>query len=607
MKKALVLSILLLIGVVFFGFLAHFWSDLPISDDFPMMLLFLDDWQNAASWAERYRLLTVQFTEHRLVFMKQTALAVRAVLGRLDFRGILVVGNALLVVILMLLGAAYGRLARRGSTALGGENQWPLWAFLPAAFVFLQPGSSFEGVLWPASTLSFPVATSLSMGAFYLLLIAPHPVRTALAWILAAWATYSHGNGILALGLGGGALLLFRRWREAGIWWAVTAGFLVLFFATYHVETARPNPLLNVQRDPGYVLGSMMSFIGSVAYFPDVFQTPYTLANLPAVLLGAAYLAFILGLGLLLALNQWVPRFRRAPLVPSVQAALQVPALQFWWLTGLMAALTAMAFGIARTEFAALFGFPARYRLYTFLTTAVVYLLVRGLLPGAARRTWSRAGLLVAVGYWLATYGYQLAHTARAARSYETGLTNWYQTGTWHLYGYSRAFNYEGGINEYSNRVLRPRRSAHYQYPAPVLLADSALRPVAAVPGIRAEVTQNEHGVRVRLSGPGLTLPAWADRTEGYYIVVQSPTHRYLYPTFQYPNGLGTFLTTFRYYDTRAEATLEKGFLPPGTYEVLIYGKRPAGTFLLQTPVRFTQTAPAWTLENPPPPPHPLP
>lgn len=584
--KVFVPGVLLLIGVVFFGYLAHFWTDLPISDDFPMMLIFLDDWQTATSWAERYRLLTVQFTEHRLVFMKQMALLVRAVLGRLDFRAILLIGNVLLVVILALLGAAYGQVPKQRPAE--GTRAWPAWAFLPAAFVFLQPGSSFYGILWPASTLSFPVATSLSMGCFYLLVMRPATIRTVLAWVLAAWATYSHGNGILALLIGGGALLLFRRWREAGVWWAATVGFLVLFFATYQVETARPNPFLNVQRDPEFVFGSMATFLGSIAYFPDVFQIQYTRETLPAVLLGAGYLGFILGLGLVLILNQWVPAFRRKPLLKPLYEKLQTPALQFWWLTGLMATLTAIAFGIARTEFAALFGFPARYRLYTFLTTAVVYLLVRGLLPaGTPRRVWSGASLLAAVGFWVASYWYQVAFTSETARSYEAGLTNWTRLGTWHLYAYNRAPNYEGGINDYSNRVLRPQRSAHYRYPVPTLGADSAMRAQPSVPGVQVAATQDSAWVRLRVWGEGVGLAAGAERTDGYYAVVESPGRRYLYSMFQVRNPLGTFLTTGRYYANEAQVAIEKGFLPEGNYQILIYGKRPAGEFLLQTPTRF--------------------
>jgi hypothetical protein len=586
MKKLPVLVVLVLIGVAFFGYVAHFWTDLPISDDFPMMLIFLDDWQHATTWAERYRLLTVQFTEHRLVFMKQMALLVRAVLGRLDFRGILLIGNGLLVVILALLGSAYGRMPRQRPAE--GTRDWPAWAFLPAAFVFLQPGSSFYGILWPASTLSFPVATSLSMGGFYLLVMRPSTVRTVFAWVLAAWATYSHGNGILALLIGGGALLLFRRWREAGVWWAVTLGFLVLFFATYHVETARPNPFLNVRRDPEFVVGSMVTFIGSIAYFPDVFQVPYTRENLPAVLLGAFYIAFILGLGLVLALNEWVPAFRQKPVFRPIFQKLETPAMQFWWLTGLMAACTAIAFGIARTEFAALFGFPARYRLYTFLTTAVVYLLIRGLLPaGQVRRVWSGGSLVAAVGFWLASYWYQVAFTSETARSYEAGLSNWTRLGVWHLYAYNRAANYEGGINEYSNRVLRPNRSAHYQYPRPEIRVDSSAIVVSAVPGVRVSVAQDSLWARIRVAGEGATLPAWADRTDGYYAVLESGGKRYLYSMFQRRNPLGTFLSTGRYYADAAEVAVEKGFLPAGPYQILIYGKRPAGEFLLRTPHRF--------------------
>jgi hypothetical protein len=82
--------------------LCRYSYNFPYFDDFEVILGFLNRFITGRQFSEKLPLLFEQHGEHRLFFDRAVALAAYLVLGKIDFRSLVLIGNTALLGILVL-------------------------------------------------------------------------------------------------------------------------------------------------------------------------------------------------------------------------------------------------------------------------------------------------------------------------------------------------------------------------------------------------------------------------------------------------------------------------------------------------------------------------
>src|SRR4051812_37739150 len=98
--------------ISFFCCLLRYSCNFPYFDDFEVILGFLNNFLTAGNVPEKVRLFFEQHNEHRLVFDRATALTEYWVSGKIDFRSLMLIGNAALAGLLIFFYKAHDQRRR---------------------------------------------------------------------------------------------------------------------------------------------------------------------------------------------------------------------------------------------------------------------------------------------------------------------------------------------------------------------------------------------------------------------------------------------------------------------------------------------------------------
>ncbi|GAB3991363.1 hypothetical protein GCM10028807_21260 [Spirosoma daeguense] len=280
------------------GFWVYFFAlrhNIPFLDEFESIPYFLNRFLDASTFNEAMGALLRPNNEHRVVYARLVVLGQYFLTGGLNFGNLMLWGNASLVVIFYLLyrvlrqaevqpgSMVSGR--RLGNKALVGVMVAPLLLFMAQNYLL---------TFMAMNTLQYLSLIMLVFITFYILVV-DHPVCLIGALVLGMFATFSMGNGMLLWPAGAGMLLLQRRWGVMGIWLAIGALSIYLYFLGYPVEQGNTEGFSYVVQHPLKTIAGFLIFAGSVFdLFPNL-----TFEN-------RVYLPFIAGLILLIGLGYWL-------------------------------------------------------------------------------------------------------------------------------------------------------------------------------------------------------------------------------------------------------------------------------------------------------------
>ncbi|WP_428654151.1 hypothetical protein [Runella sp.] len=328
--------------VVFFLYLYRFSIPFANEDDLPTIFAFIN---RAFPFDEQaLRLFFTPFREHVILPAKIVAYLQVIFNGCVDLRMMILFGNLCWVRIAWLLYVS----AREA-------NSTPLY-FLPVPFILFQVQFT-ETALWPMAVWSNMVVIWLSFESIHLLINTKKKLSNwsfTLAFICAAGATFSNGNGLLSILLGLGILILQRVSMGRIVVWALLGAlFLGGYWWTKSLGT--PDNTYGLQTNPLKWLMGVCLFIGGYGDFISG-----SFKGLAAIL--GALLLFVLAIVNIKAIKQ-------APYWNSTIFKLTAFAL--------FVLLTAAAVALLRTEpvgvDSALLG---RYRHYSALMVAIGYLIL---------------------------------------------------------------------------------------------------------------------------------------------------------------------------------------------------------------------------------------
>jgi hypothetical protein len=553
--------------IIFVGYLSHFFTGIPKSDDFPMMLQFLDNWEKSLTFSEKYTLLTEQFLEHRMIAMKLTVLTVKFVNGALNINAINSIGITIWLATLFVLYKAFS------------QTRLPLLSFVPVLLLTLHPGYGFDGLLWAATWMAFPWAIFLSLASFYLLAFKRSRRSASIAWLLLFLALFSHGNGIFSVFIGAGILLAQKRWQELAAYGLASLLALIIFFTGYtQAGTMQSSPVENILNRPGHIIGSIGAFTGASVYFPDLERTPIVSSQLPAIIFGLILSLGLVGFSAYLFQKLW----KNTP--SGHKRSTENDFLVFCCSVGMFVIITGTAMSCIRTLNDTIGAFSARYHFYSALLISVVYMMSIVLMPALAKKTIYKFGLVsLGVLYCLGQYWFQTAEIAHHVNVFQAGLYNFRNSGHWIIYKEARIW--ERGVNDYSNRNLRGNGSANFKLPGDFLAPGNPATRIIERSGLSSanlvELHDSEDSLLLHVKGPFFQRQLWGHPANATYVYLVSPTSKTRYPLFQERRGLRQFLTNHHYYKDEARVALRKKWFPPGDYRLYFYVVKDSTRFII--------------------------
>ncbi len=231
--------------LVYYIVVNHFSLNLPYHDDYLAVLKFLESYQTAP-FMSKVALLLHQHNEHRMLSSRLIYVIYYNLTGGLNFRALIFIGNAQMVVVLLILVYFIRKLL---------VNNWLLPGI--AASICLFDLSNYENSTWAmASIANYGVIFFFMLSLYYYSLNSKYTIWLAL--LFQAVCTFANGNGII----GSFVLLLFALslCNRAKIYAAVSAFviFAPLYFFHYHkvVTGASRNSIPTV-------ISNMFNFAGA--------------------------------------------------------------------------------------------------------------------------------------------------------------------------------------------------------------------------------------------------------------------------------------------------------------------------------------------------------
>ena len=532
--------------------------NVPWMDDIDAFLNFMVGYDDAPTFAAKLDWLLRPNNEHRILTAKLLTLAMDNLTGAVNFRGLILIAFVFLLGILYLFYHVF-----RGF-------RLPLLAFVPVAFILLQP-QHYLCSIWAITGLQHQVVVLLTLSAVYLLAGGGRG-RFAGATALQVLASLSMSNGLFGWVAGVVVLVRQRHWRRLAVW--LVAGGATVWFYFHDFQSAQGNgsSVSFFLAYPYLVFSGFFTFTG--ALFDFFLNVPiFWRSVLPT---GAGFVLFAVMLGLLWRMNEAFLRGRSGRDGTSDVALVSLEKRRLFF-TGCYAFLMVNAVVVAflRPRMGYWVMLVSNYMLYPALLTALLYLNLLSEYARSATTRWVRLGLGMSMLVWGASY---FVHWPQVAYRKQLLLSDAYNQqhndiGFGATWGTPFAEVAARTMNEAVKRGL-------YRYPTGYFTPyESVLKPApnaAPDPTLRLNVSGGGYSYLAEATGVGALPPA-----EPAAVVVQSGRRSYLFVSEE-PYTRRNFWLHRPVTTVRAEVV--NSMLAPDRYRVGILAPALAGP-----PLRFSQ------------------
>lgn len=331
--KVLNLAAIIILSMVvlyYYYFIITYSINFPFYDDFDAILNFLHKYIIHPGPVERIQLMFRQHNEHRLVFAKALTIIQYHLMGQVNFRLLILIGNSSLVLILVLLYKSFLPL-----------NNYRSLFVIPVSLLLFN--FRFEEVSFMAiASMQFPWVLCFALLSLYFL-FKTGQYSIYLAVLFASIATFTSANGMMTF-IAGALVLMPRKGCDLYskiIWFISGLVMIALYFYGYSKPGYHPSIIEPLLHDPigfiGYVLAFLGSAVGNLVY---------------AISIGAGLVIFFL----FLTIKKY---YEENPVIYSM--------IIFILITAVIAALTRFGFGIEQS-------LNSRYAIYSSLLIACGYM-----------------------------------------------------------------------------------------------------------------------------------------------------------------------------------------------------------------------------------------
>lgn len=528
------LAIFCLIAIHFY-FLAIFSVNAPFGDDFYCIFDSTYKFLHLTHFSDQLRLLAEPWLEHSIAYTKLQALAIYAVLGKLDFKVFIFLGNLCLLGILYLLHQ------------LLKQSGLKIIYTLPVAFLLLQP-QSYEGLYWAGATSAYMAVIFYSLLSIYLL-NKDGWLPFCGSMLAAVVALYTFGSGLLVIPIAF-CTLLFRKQFQKSLVWSIFSGVLLFIFFNYfdYPDSNDSTLLKNLKETPQYVAIYLFSFLGAVANYREY---PQTLSEYPVpFLFGLAVSISLLYIVLTKTIQLNTATFRRRE------------TDLFWTFIGFLGLVTGSALTIAlvRGGEEAINVFTSRYKIYSSVFTCLLYI---GVLLSTSKKNWQKTFLWISLSisflFCIFNYFYYSPKIKRTRDVLISGTFNWQNNGQWLIY--SETHYFEQSANSMSKKINKPDSPYHFPKVLPNLAKQAA-----------ADTTTKIQLTIENLPNKNYWIASFQSQKHTFqkstFLILKSEKNIFLFSTNPFPNSPKYFLNGFNIYKTGYFVNLSLKGLPPGDYRV---------------------------------------
>jgi len=214
-------SLAALLALLHAWLLDRYAVDFPFQDDYTQLLVVPGYFERLSSWPEKIAYVFSLSVEHRIATFRALALIQAEILGQLDFRALIFLGNALCL--------AAGLLVLLRADAA----QRPWLAPIFAALLFSP--SNMIAQYWTTGALQHLGGVAYAFGALFCAL-RRGPAWTIAAFLLAAAAAFTVASGLMVFPVAA-AMMWFTGRRRAAVFWGCAA---VAMFGFYFVGYETP-------------------------------------------------------------------------------------------------------------------------------------------------------------------------------------------------------------------------------------------------------------------------------------------------------------------------------------------------------------------------------
>ncbi len=339
----LTIMVVVLPVAVYFRVWDYYAINIPKWDDHALKQ-FLVDFIHAKGWIEKWDALSRQHNEHRILLTRLLTWADYSFFGQLNYKRLMLYGNLLFMGLLLLW------------SLILLKNNKPAFSIIPLAFLW-PTLSHWENMYWGmASVQNFGVVT-LAVASIYWS-VRGRWVYFVLGMTAAALAAFSSGNGLLILPVIAGLLILRGKQKRFIIWILASAVVFYFYFAGYQQPTYNPQSKASFFE----FLQGYMAFIGS---FAEVF--PVRDKRDICVVLGA--ILFLVSLSIIWAIVFRLIKKKQEHEYARVTDLFSLGVILFILGTAAIVVYSRAGFGIDTL-------ITSRYKIYSFLLLATVYLFV---------------------------------------------------------------------------------------------------------------------------------------------------------------------------------------------------------------------------------------
>lgn len=347
-NSTITLLIILCLLSNYFFYLITFSVNAPNGDDFYCIYQAVVNYNAAHTVSAKLIEIITPWLEHTIAYTKLLAIANYKLLGTLNFKIYIVIGNLSLVGIAFIFYKVLRKLLV------------PVWYYIPIAFLLFQQ-QSYEGQYWPAATAAYMSVIFFSMTCFYFVFISENKLFL-LGLLFGTMALYTFGSGIITLLIVLGVLLLKRNYKKAALW---TMCIMVVYFVFNNFYTypkaSRPPIFSSLLNNPEYVFNYFFAFSGMILDFDEAIKAPNEV-------IGIIGFGFLLWVGLLF--------FLLSLLIKHFKNFTFFQKSPFWFLVALSLFIfgSHLSMALLRGEKEMIHIFSSRYKIYPLILFITIYL-----------------------------------------------------------------------------------------------------------------------------------------------------------------------------------------------------------------------------------------
>lgn len=273
-QRIIILSILAFLPVcIFYITIFLFVVNIPYWDDYDAILGFTNNYLES-NFKNKITLIFSQHNEHRIVFNRIITLLNYYLSGKINFRFLTLIGNISLLGLLIVLFKSF----------MFSKNKNKFLYFIPAIFMLFQP--QYWGTIYFA-TPSLSNLYILFFAFLSLYFLTKRTIKLFLfSLLLAIFATFTNGNGILVFFAGLLPLLYQKRYKEIILWLLAGIGCVFFYFYGYAKPSHHPSIIASIFITPVQTIIYFFIYIGlcfldfGFKYGKNIYFLPFFLGML---------------------------------------------------------------------------------------------------------------------------------------------------------------------------------------------------------------------------------------------------------------------------------------------------------------------------------------